>query len=188
MVRHVPDRLLTRQDDTRWEVGMDRSTGTPVGFALLLLFAVAFGWVVYDAHGKHSAEPALASFSAADLRAAQEQPALVWPAQMPGPITNYVGRRVTAAGLHVTGVDADEGFWVEKNGQRAWVQIETAKESPYTVRVGDTVSISGRVLPHNPDFPSKIFFCPGRTASANELSRAPTHFAVLVDAVSFGTG
>jgi hypothetical protein len=56
------------------------------------------------------------------------------------------------------------------------------------VRVGDTVSVEGRVLPHNPDFPSKIFFCPGRTASANELSKAPTHFAVLVDAVSFGTG
>jgi hypothetical protein len=168
---------------------MDRSTGTPLGFALLLLFVFAFGWVVYDGHGAHHvADPALASFSAADLRAAQAQPALDWPKDMPEPMTNYVGRRVSAFGLKVTGVDADEGFWVEKNGRRAWVEIETATESPYTVRVGDTVSLSGRVLPHNPDFPSQIFFCPGRTASANELSKAPTHLAVRVDAVSFGTG
>jgi hypothetical protein len=168
---------------------MDRSTGTPLGFALLLLFAFAFGWVVYDGHGAHdAADPTLASFSSADLRAAQAQPALDWPKDMPEPMTNYVGRRVSAFGLKVTGVDADEGFWVEKNGRRAWVEIETATESPYTVKVGDTVSISGRVLPHNPDFPSQIFFCPGRTASANELSKAPTHLAVRVDAVSFGIG
>jgi hypothetical protein len=168
---------------------MDRSTGTPVGFALLLLFAFAFGWVVYDGHTGHSGtDPLLANYSSAELRAAQEKPALVWPTEMPGPITDYVGRRVTATDLTVTGVDADEGFWVQKDGQRAWIQIETASESPYTVRVGDTVSVSGRVLPHNPDFPSKIYFCAGRYASSNELANAPTHFAVLVDAVSFGVG
>jgi hypothetical protein len=166
---------------------MDRSTGTPLGFALLLLFVVAFGWVAFGgpAHG-HSA--ALASFSSADLQAAQAEPALDWPKDMPEPMTNYVGRRVNAFGLKVTGVDADEGFWVQKGDRRAWVQIETAVESPYTVRVGDTVSLSGRVLPHDPDFPSQIFFCPGRFASSSELSRAPTHLAVKVDAVSFGTG
>jgi hypothetical protein len=107
---------------------------------------------------------------------------------MPGPITDYVGRRVTANGLRVTSVDADEGFWVEKEGQRAWVQIETAAESPYTVLPGEVVSVSGRVLPHNPDFPSRIYFCANREVSATELSRAPTHFAVLVDEVSFGAG
>jgi hypothetical protein len=171
---------------------MDRSTGTPVGFALLLLFAVAFGWVVYDGHSGHHGS-LLTSFrtsseSDAAMAAAQAQPALVWPQDMPGPMTDYVGRRVTAAGLQVTTVDADEGFWVTKDGRKAWVQIETAVESPYTVRPGDVVSISGRVLPHDPNFPSQIFFCPDRQASAAALSKQPTHFAVRVDALSFGVG
>jgi len=177
---------------------MDRSTGTPVGFALLLLFALAFGWVAFGGpdhlavgHSSRTSEDAaLASYfsdpAAAEAKAAE--PALVWPQEMPGPITDYVGRRVTANGLRVTSVDADEGFWVEKDGQRAWIQIETATESPYAVKPGDVVSVSGRVLPHNPNFPSQIYFCANREASATELSRAPTHFAVLVDEVSFGAG
>lgn len=180
---------------------MDRSTGTPVGFALLLLFAVGLGWVVLggpdrDAagHGVHvsrtSEDAALAAYfrDPAAVAAKAAEPALVWPQQMPGPITDYVGRRVTANGLQVTSVDADEGFWVSKDGQRAWIQIETAAESPYTVKPGDVVSISGRVLPHDPSFPSRIYFCANRQAAETELSRAPTHFAVLVDEVTFGAG
>jgi hypothetical protein len=171
---------------------MDRSTGTPLGFALLLLFTLAFGWVAFGApdHEHAATDPSLASFFSdpAAQEAAAAEPALDWPRDVSGPLTDYVGRRVSAFGLSVTGVDADEGFWVQKGGQRAWVQIETAFESPYTVRVGDTISLSGRILPHDPQFPSQIFFCPGRTASASELSQAPTHLAVKVDALSFGTG
>ena len=165
---------------------MDRSSGTPLGFALLLLFAYAFGWVVWNGHGAHDGDPALASFRAQN--ADQAEPALVWPNGMPQPLQSYEGLRVNAFGLQVTGVDADEGFWVEKDGRRAWVQLQTLSESPYTVRVGDTVSLTGRVLPHSPDFPSKIFFCLGRNASATELSRQPEHLAVLVDSLKFGTG
>jgi hypothetical protein len=165
---------------------MDRSTGTPLGFALLLLFAYAFGWVAWNGHGALDGNPALASFRAQN--ADQAEPALVWPNGMPQPLQSYEGLRVNAFGLRVTGVDADEGFWVEKSGRRAWVQLQTLTESPYTVRVGDTVSLTGRVLPHSPDFPSKIFFCPGRTVSATELSRQPEHLAVLVDSLKFGTG
>ena len=172
---------------------MDRSTGTPLGFALLLLFAFAFGWVAVDGNSGHEHDNALlASFSTGQesdgTGTAQVQPALVWPGDMPNPITEYVGRRVTANGLRVTSVDADEGFWVAKADRRAWVQIETTAESPYTVKPGDVVSLSGRVLPHDPDFPSQIYFCADRQASASELSRAPTHFAVRVDALSFGVG
>ena len=166
---------------------MDRSTGTPLGFALLLLFVFAFGWVVYDGHGAHDGGPALASFRSAQS-AGQAENALTWPDGMPKPLQDYEGLKVNAFGLRVTGVDADEGFWVEKNNRRAWVQLQTATESPYTVRVGDTVSLSGRVLPHDPSFPSKVFFCPGRTVSATELSQQPEHLAVLVNALSFGTG
>lgn len=170
---------------------MDRSTGTPLGFALLVLLMSAFGWVIYSAHEYHAAAaaPTLATFrSSADLAAAQAQPALVWPDQMPEPMTNYEGRRVSAFGLTVTSVDANEGFWVQRGDRRAWVQLETTTESPYTVKVGDTVSLSGRVLAHDPDFPSQIMFCPDRTVSRQELSRTPTHLAVRVDALSFGTG
>ena len=176
---------------------MDRSTGTPLGFALLLLFALAFGWVVFEAPG-HQHETAgttgatnaafTSSRTPAELAAAQAQPALDWPKEMPGPISTFEGRRVSAFGLTVTGVDADEGFWVQKDGRRAWVQLQTSTESPYTVRVGDVVSLSGRVVPHDPNFPSKIFFCPGRVASATELSQQPDHLAVLVTALSFGVG
>ena len=179
---------------------MDRSTGTPLGFALLLFFTVAFGWVwfgapTYDLAGhSHTADArtdaALAAYfrDPAAAQAAAAQPALAWPQDMPGPITDYVGRRVTANGLRVTSVDADEGFWVEKGGQRAWIQIETADESPYTVRPGDVVSVSGRVLPHDASFPSRIYFCANRQAAETELARSPTHFAVLVDEVTFGVG
>jgi hypothetical protein len=166
---------------------MDRSTGTPLGFALLLLFVFAFGWVVWDGHSAHDGHPVLASFGS-QRTLAQPGKTLVWPDGMPEPIQSYEGLGVNAFGLKVTGVDADEGFWVEKNGRRAWVQLQTSTESPYTVRVGDTVSLSGRVVPHDPDFPSRIYFCPGRTASATELSRQPEHLAVLVDSLSFGNG
>ena len=167
---------------------MDRTTGTPLGAVLLVLLALGFGWALLGRHDGMALSSFGTSMSESDFAAAQAQPALVWPQDMPEPMTNYVGRRVNAFGLRVTSVDADEGFWVEKDGRRAWVQLQTSTESPYTVKVGDTVSLSGRVLPHSPDFPSKIFFCPGRTASATELSRQPEHFAVLVDSLSFGTG
>ena len=167
---------------------MDRSTGTPIGFALLLLFVIAFGWVTLGAPGHAGTGADLAGFSPADLQSAQAKPVLDWPKDMPGPMTDYAGRRVNAFGLRVTSVDADEGFWVEKDGRRAWVQIQTATESPYTVRVGDTVSLSGQVLLHDPDFPSRVFFCPGRDASAKELADARAHLAVKVNALSFGTG
>jgi hypothetical protein len=135
---------------------------------------------------------ALASFGA---RSAQQSRTLEWPQQMPGPITDYVGDTVVANGLRVTGVDADEGFWVEKNGQRAWIQLLTTNtrppaESRQTVRVGEIWSVRGTVQRHNPDFPSTIYFCTGpeQQRSARELSGVPTHFAVAVEFLSPGYG
>jgi hypothetical protein len=171
---------------------VDRSTGTPLGFLLVVLLAIGFGWALLGS-GRHDAGTALSSFgtsssASADYAAAQAQPALVWPQDMPEPMTSYVGRRVSAFGLRVTSVDADEGFWVEKDGRMAWIQLQTSVESPYTVRPGDVVSLNGIVLPHDPSYPSRLFFCPDRQASAAHLARVPTHFAVRVDSLKFGVG
>ena len=88
---------------------MDRSTGTPLGFVLVVLLAIGFGWALL---GHAHSGTALSSFGttssvSADYAAAQAEPALVWPQEMPEPMTNYVGRRVNAFGLRVTSVDAD---------------------------------------------------------------------------------
>lgn len=170
---------------------MERNTGTPLGFALLLVFAFAFGWVVYDGHGGHDGL-SLASFGS---RSAQQSRTLEWPQQMPGPITDYVGDTIVANGLTVTSVDADEGFWVVKNGQRAWVQILTTNgrppaESPQHVSVGQVWSLRGTVKTHDRNFPSTIYFCTGpeKDRSARELSAVPTHIAVAVEFLSPGYG
>jgi hypothetical protein len=169
---------------------MDRSTGTPWGVALLVLLLLGFGWAL-TGHRDHD-DPVLSSFgtsaTASDFAAAQQQPVLVWPRDLPEPMTAYVGRRVMAAGLRVTSVDADEGFWVEQGGRTAWVQLETATESPYTVRPGDVVTLSGTVTAHDARFPSGLYFCPDRQASAGRLAQVPTHIAVGVDSLEFGIG
>ncbi len=167
---------------------MDRSTGTPLGVTLLVLLALGFGWALM---GRHDG-PALSSYgtstSSSAFAAAQAEPALVWPQDMTGPMTDYVGRRVQAFGLEVTSVDADEGFWVAKDGRTAWIQILTPSESPYTVKPGQIVSLSGSVYPHDAQWPSQIFFCPDRQASAGRLAGVPTHIAIKVDSLSFGIG
>jgi hypothetical protein len=165
---------------------MERS-GTPVGFALLLLFALAFGWVAFDDRFERNPGAVLTSYDSASIAAAQAQPPLVWPDDVAGPLTDHVGRRVTADGLRVTSVDADEGFWVEKNGRQAWIQLaepvagERPPESPYRVEVGDVVSMSGSVYPHEANYPSRIYFCPNRDASFTRVSDAGVHLAVAIE-------
>jgi hypothetical protein len=168
---------------------VDRSTGTPLGFALVVLLALGLGWAVMGRGGP--ANPALSgygtSMSESDFAARQAQEALVWPQDMTQPMADYVGRRVMAAGLQVTSVDADEGFWVAKDGKTAWIQILTPTESPYTVLPGQTVSLMGTVYPHKPEWPSQIFFCPDRQDSANRLAAVDTHIAIKVESLSIGT-
>ena len=167
---------------------MDRTTGTPLGAVLLVLLALGFGWALLGRHDGMALSSFGTSMSESDFAAAQAQPALVWPQDMPEPMTNYVGRRVQAFGLQVMTVDADEGFWVSKDGRTAWVQLETSTESPYTVKPGDVVSLNGTVLPHDDRFPSRLYFCADRQASASRLAQVPTHLAVRVDSLKFGVG
>jgi hypothetical protein len=166
---------------------MDRSTGTPLGFALLVVLMLGFGWAL--AGQRDHGDPVLRSYvtSSADFTA-QAQPVLVWPRDLPEPMTSHVGRRVMAAGLLVTSVDADEGFWVEQGGRSAWVQLDSAGESPYTIRPGDVVTLTGTVMSHDARFPAGLYFCPDRQASAGRLAQEPTHLAVGVDSLTFGTG
>jgi hypothetical protein len=167
---------------------VDRNTGTPLGAVLLVLLALGFGWALLGRHDGMALSTFGTSMSDSDLAAAQAQPALVWPQDMPEPMTNYVGRRVQAFGLQVMTVDADEGFWVSKDGRTAWIQLETYTESPYTVKSGDVVSLNGTVLPHDDRFPSRLYFCADRQASASRLAQVPTHLAVRVDSLKFGIG
>ena len=167
---------------------MDRTTGTPLGAVLLVLLALGFGWALLGRHDGMALSSFGTSMSDSDFAAAQAQPALVWPQDMPEPMTNYVGRRVQAFGLQVMTVDADEGFWVSKDGRTAWIQLETSTESPYTVKPGDVVSLNGTVLPHDDRFPSRLYFCADRQASASRLAQVPTHLAVRVDSLKFGIG
>ena len=100
---------------------MDRSTGTPLGFALLVLLAIGFGWALLGG-GEHHTAAALSSFGtsssvSADFAAEQAQPALVWPQEMPEPMTNYgtAGQRVRPAG-HVR--RRRRGFLVRRTAAR----------------------------------------------------------------------
>lgn len=182
---------------------MDRSTGTPLGFALLLFFAVAFGWVWFGAPAHDGTSAALASYNSltpAERQARAAQPPLVWPQGLPGALSdpNYAGRSVVANGLRVTGVDAAEGFWVEKDGRRAWIQLAEPDtvlggrppESPYKVRAGDVVNVKGIVQPHDPGYPSRIYFCtevsPSFQGSYDRLAAAGAHLSVAVDNLTFG--
>ncbi len=167
---------------------MDRTTGTPLGAVLLVLLALGFGWALLGRHDGLALSSFGTSTTDSDFAAAQAQPALVWPQDMPEPMTNYVGRRVQAFGLQVMTVDADEGFWVSKDGRTAWIQILTPTESPYTVLPGQIVSLSGSVYPHDAQWPSQIFFCPDRQASESRLAGVPTHIAIKVESLSLGIG
>jgi hypothetical protein len=163
---------------------MDRRTGTPLGSLLLLLFLAGFVFI-----GVNGVDPrgALGLVGVSDSDG-QPGDGLVIPKDTPGELTQYVGRKVSAFAVRVTSVDADEGFWVDAGGKRVWVQLQTLGESSYTVQPGQVVSFTGRVLPHDANFPNTIDFCHDRHASAEELSRQGAHVAVPVDALTFGVG
>lgn len=63
----------------------------------------------------------------------------------------------TASGVVVQDVPANEGFWVGSGpGQRWWVQVVGAGESPVTVRAGDRVSFVGQAVRTPPGFTTEV--------------------------------
>lgn len=92
-------------------------------------------------------------------------------------VRDHVGSTVVADGVEVEDVPADEGFWVETAGDRAWVQVDTAGESPFVVEPGRRISFTGQVVAHDPDFARQPEF---PAADADELADAGAHVEVDV--------
>lgn len=98
-------------------------------------------------------------------------------------LREHVGDRVVADGVEVDGVPADEGFWVDPGGDRMWVQVDTAGESPYTVEEGRRVAFTGTVVAHGADFAQEPDF---PAADAEELVGAGAHIEVDVADLRIG--
>ena len=74
-----------------------------------------------------------------------------------GELTSVVGKTVTARGVVVQSVPADEGFWLgPSETDRVWVQLGGTGESGYVVRQGDRVEFTGRVVANDPGFAARV--------------------------------
>ncbi len=74
------------------------------------------------------------------------------PSAGPHDMSAEVGLQVHAVDVPVLAVDADEGFWVGTTAHRMWVQLLTAGESKQTVKAGDIVAFTGRIVSNRPGF------------------------------------
>lgn len=65
-----------------------------------------------------------------------------------GNLSAYTSTKATATSVRVQSVPADEGFWVGSgDSDRVWVQLTGGSgESPFTVKKGDAVSFTGKVV------------------------------------------
>jgi hypothetical protein len=100
-------------------------------------------------------------------------------------LATQVGLDVSLARVQVLSVPADEGFWVSSDHGRLWVQIDTARESPYTVAEGDVVSLSGRVVAHNPSFPGQVGVNSGE--GAGDLAAQGAHITIPLNGLAFNS-
>jgi uncharacterized protein YdeI (BOF family) len=98
-------------------------------------------------------------------------------------LRDHIGQQVVVDGAEVESVPADEGFWVDAGGDRVWVQVDTAGESPYTVTDGQRVAFSGLVVAHDEDFARRPEFPEG---DAEELAEAGAHVEVDVSDLQLG--
>lgn len=92
-------------------------------------------------------------------------------------LREHVGDRVVANGVEVDAVPADEGFWVDAGGDRVWVQVDTAGESPFAVQEGQRLDLTGTVVAHGADFVQQPDF---PAADAEELADVGAHIEVDV--------
>jgi hypothetical protein len=97
-------------------------------------------------------------------------------------LSGQIGQHVTMSNVQVASVPADEGFWIDSDGGRMWVQIATLRESPYVVRPGDTVSFTGDIVPHGSDFPARVGVTSAEGAAT--LAAQAAHISIAVNAIS----
>ena len=94
-----------------------------------------------------------------------------------GELTSVVGKTVTARGVVVQSVPADEGFWLgPSETDRVWVQLGGTGESGYVVRQGDRVEFTGRVVANDPGFAARVGV--DSAEGADQLTRQAAHIAV----------
>jgi hypothetical protein len=98
-------------------------------------------------------------------------------------LTQQIGQPVSMNRMHVAEVPADEGFWVDSDHGRMWVQINTTYESPYDVDAGDTVSFSGQVVAHSQDFPRQVGVT--NAEGSADLVAAGAHIVIPLNGLTF---
>lgn len=100
------------------------------------------------------------------------------------PLAQHAGKVVQGQGIPVQAVTSNEGFWVGTGERdRVWVQLTRTDESPFTVRTGQRVWFTGRMVASPPDLPGRM----GVTApeGASLLRQQGHHIEVRVDRLRF---
>ena len=100
-----------------------------------------------------------------------------------GALSGVTGQPVTATGVRVLSVPADEGFWIgTSDTQRVWVQLTgEAGESPYQVQEGDLVDFEGTVVAHDAGFAPQVGVDDAEGAA--QLSQQAQHLEVAKSSV-----
>lgn len=103
-----------------------------------------------------------------------------------GDLTSLVGKTVSARGVLVQSVPTDEGFWVgDSDTDRIWVQLNGDGESGYTVKQGDRIDFTGRMIAHDPAFAGQVGV--DAAEGADQLTQEAAHIAVDKSAVALHT-
>jgi hypothetical protein len=93
------------------------------------------------------------------------------------------GQPVTATGVRVLSVPADEGFWFgTSETERVWVQLTgEAGESPYQVQEGDLVDLEGTLVEHDAAFAEQVGV--DAAEGAQQLTDQAAHLEVAKSSV-----
>ena len=93
-----------------------------------------------------------------------------------GALADLVGSTVTARGVRVLAVPADEGFWVGDATAKVWVQLERGPETRLRVLAGQRLDFVGVVVGHGAAFAREAGVEPAE--GAGELTRQRAHLRV----------
>jgi hypothetical protein len=74
----------------------------------------------------------------------------------PAPSGAPTPRHVALRGLSVDAIPSDTGFWATTtSGDRVWVELALAGDSPMPVQPGEHVDVTGVVVPHGREFAAR---------------------------------